>query len=119
LNVPTILAIATLLVMPATLQAGEHGESAEVDRTVTVEATDFDFDPKKIKIEPSTTLKVVLVNKGNVTHSWAVPKLDKKSERIQPGKQTSITLSPEPGWSANWSSNPATDTESRRPVQPH
>lgn len=93
-----LFAIATLVAVPSTLTAGEDGnkdgKASEADRTVTVEATDFDFNPKKIKIELSTTLEIVLVNKGNVTHSWAVPKLDKKSDRIQPGKQTSITLSP-------------------------
>lgn len=89
------LAAAAALVSPTALSAEEEEGEAEADRTVTVTATDFDFSPKTIEIEPSTTLKIVLVNEGNVTHSWAIPELDKKSDRIQPGNETSITLSPE------------------------
>ncbi len=92
------IAVATVFLSPAPLVAADDQENSDADRTVTVEATDFDFSPKKIEIDSSTTLKIVLVNKGNVTHSWAIPELDKKSDRIQPGKQTAITLSPgEPG----------------------
>lgn len=76
---------------PQTALAEEDSES-DADRTVTVEASEFEFTPEKIEIEPSTTLKLKLVNEGNVAHSWAVPKLDAESERIQPGKTTSVML---------------------------
>lgn len=59
--------------------------------------SDFKFTPKKIEIDASTTLEIVLVDKGNVAHSWAIPELDTYSDRIQPGKETSITLNPDPG----------------------
>jgi uncharacterized cupredoxin-like copper-binding protein len=84
-------ALLFAVLAPQTALAEEDSES-DADRTVTVEATEFEFKPEKIEMEPSTTLKLKLVNEGNVAHSWAVPKLDVESERIQPGKTTSVML---------------------------
>ena len=96
---PVAIAATTLVVLPVALQAedDEEGET-DIDRTVTVEATDYDFEPATIETTTSTTLQVVFTNEGNVSHSWAIPELGVVLEPIQPGESTSVTFRPdEPG----------------------
>jgi len=93
----SVTALAVLIVGLAGPVAAEQNDDDNT-KQVTVTATDYDFNPKKIELTAGMTLELKLVNEGNVAHSWSVPKLDADSDRIQPGNSTTVTLKPsEPG----------------------
>lgn len=90
----TIIAALTTFILGLASPVAAEQNGGDETKEVTVTATDYDFNPKKIEMSAGTTLKLKLVNEGNVSHSWSVPKLDTKSDRIQPGKSTTVTLNP-------------------------
>ena len=74
----TLLTLALGLATTAAFAAGEHGGShssvntAEVDRTIRVEAGDMWFDHEKLNIAPGETIKFEIVNTGNVEHEFVI-----------------------------------------------
>lgn len=66
-------------------------ETPEV-RTVTVSATEFSFSPSEIKASAGETLEIVLTNDGTVGHNFAIPELGVSTPVIEPGQQTSLTV---------------------------
>ncbi|MFB6264838.1 MAG: cupredoxin domain-containing protein [Bradymonadaceae bacterium] len=89
----TFTLLAALFVAPSVFAGG----AADVDRTIDVKATDFKFTPDQLQVESGQTIKIVLHNKGNVAHSFALKREngeDQKTDKIQPGKTDSFVFTP-------------------------
>jgi plastocyanin len=56
----------------------QGGEGADVPaaESVTVRASDFEFEPTTIEADPGETVDLEFVNAGNVRHSFTIEELD-------------------------------------------
>lgn len=62
---------------------GKPGDAKNVDRTITVIATEIEFDVKDITVRAGETVRFVLVNKGDQPHEISIGSADEMAEHRQ------------------------------------
>lgn len=62
---------------------GAPGNAKDVDRTITIEASEIAFDVKDIKVKAGETVRFILVNKGEQPHELAIGSTDAMAEHRQ------------------------------------
>lgn len=82
---PSSAIAAMLILIPATAVA----------ETITVNATEFDFEPRTIVVDQGQTLTIVLENDGALSHNLHIPALDVEMTSIQTDGMTRHTFTPE------------------------
>ena len=63
-----------------------------VDRTISVTASEFRFEPSTLSVDPGETVRVELSNDGQIAHNFTITTLDQKTATIQPGKTSRLTF---------------------------
>lgn len=94
-----MLTMMVVMATPGTLTvfAESSAETQPSVKAVEVQMNDNYFNPKAITIPNGTTTTVILKNNGKKEHTFTVKNLGIDAE-VQPGKQTTITVSPkQPG----------------------
>jgi len=61
-------------------------------QSAIVTAKEYSFSPKRIDARVGTTLRITLVNKGTITHNFAIKGLGAQTKTISPGKSATITV---------------------------
>ena len=59
--------------------------AAEGPRTVEVRATEFSFEPSSVAVEQGETVRLKLVNAGNISHNLHLRGVEAKTETVQAG----------------------------------
>lgn len=59
-------------------------------RTVEVTAEEFKFTPATVEVEPGQTVRLKLVNDGNMSHNLHLREQDMKTDTIQAGKTDAL-----------------------------
>ena len=81
--------------------AASNGQRPSDARKVTVEATDFAFDPATITAHPGEKLFIELVNKGDAVHMWQTE--NKPETHVHtPVGETSSKVVQAPGEAGNY-----------------
>ncbi len=62
---------------------GKLGNAKNVDRTITITATEIAFDVKNITVKAGETVRFVLVNKGEQPHELSIGSTDEMAEHRQ------------------------------------
>jgi plastocyanin len=93
------LAVCAALALAGSAFAGDKKDDTsekdeEADKTVTVEATEFKFKPDEFEVAVGSTVQFELVNKGNIAHSFEIPKFDIATDKILADKSTTVTFTP-------------------------
>lgn len=83
-----LLAAASIFAVAGMAQAhadaiGEVGEARNVDRTITITATEIAYDVKDITVRAGETVRFVLVNKGDQPHEFSIGSADEMAEHRQ------------------------------------
>jgi catechol 2,3-dioxygenase-like lactoylglutathione lyase family enzyme len=94
MTIGTFIAVAFVAPMGG-LAGDEDSSQAEADRTVTIEATDSEGSLEEIAVETSTSLKIVLVNRGDTTHGLALPGLGIEGGQVEPEGRISLIVRPD------------------------
>ncbi|HKJ94217.1 MAG TPA: plastocyanin/azurin family copper-binding protein [Gammaproteobacteria bacterium] len=55
-----------------TTVSGHAGKPSEVDRTIAIAAHDIRFDRKRITVQPGTTVRFVITNRGDLVHDFTL-----------------------------------------------
>lgn len=67
-------------------------------RTVEVTAEEFAFKPATVEVEPGETVRLKLVNEGNMSHNLHLREQDMNTDTIQAGKSDTLEFTaPEDG----------------------
>ncbi|GGD28887.1 cupredoxin domain-containing protein [Sinisalibacter lacisalsi] len=76
---PTGTALATALTSAIAMASpghessiGEPGDTAQVDRTITVEMDEMEFSPETIEVQPGETIGFEVVNVGRMVHEFNI-----------------------------------------------
>lgn len=67
-----IVALAALVAACGPGASGGGGGGGATDLNVTVNATEFKYDPNTISASPGQKVNVTLVNKGSVIHTFVI-----------------------------------------------
>lgn len=59
-------------------------------RTIEVEASEFSFRPAEIRVERDETVRLELVNAGQISHNLHLDGVDVKTETVQAGATDTI-----------------------------
>lgn len=59
-------------------------------RTIEIEATEFTFEPSSIEVEQGETVRLKLVNAGNISHNLHLHGVEAKTETVQAGNSDTI-----------------------------
>jgi uncharacterized cupredoxin-like copper-binding protein len=62
---------------------GKPGDAKNVDRTVTIIATEIKYDIEKITVKAGETVRFVLINKGEQPHELSIGSADEMAEHRQ------------------------------------
>ena len=54
------------------MAGGQPGKAADVSRSITVTATEMEFNPKLIKVKAGETIRFTVVNKGELLHELSI-----------------------------------------------
>ncbi len=79
-------ALASALALAALAPAAVAGDV----RTVEITATEFAFEPSKIDVEQGETVRLKLVNQGNLSHNLHLHGVDTKTETVQGGASDTV-----------------------------
>lgn len=91
-------AIFTMLTTLLGIVVAGCSEAPPETKVVTLEATEFAFEPQRIEAEPGQTLRIRLVNQGAVSHNLHIADAKVGSETIQTdGSDTFEFTAPESG----------------------
>lgn len=63
----------------AEMSIGHKGIAKDVNRTITIEASEIAFDVKNIDVKAGETIRFVLINKGEQPHELALGSADEQS----------------------------------------
>jgi uncharacterized cupredoxin-like copper-binding protein len=89
------LLLAGLLVSacagPGTQAGGNQPDAAQ---QVTVQMTEFKFDPATLTVQQDRPVVVTLRNTGSVPHDFAVPELNVHSQNVAPGQTGRVEFTP-------------------------
>ena len=72
---------------------GNTSTASPGGNAVSVEADDFDFDPKELQTDTGQPLTVKIENSGKATHTFTIDDLD-IDETVSPGEEATVTLTP-------------------------
>jgi plastocyanin len=88
-----ILFLTAVAVMAVLLSAcgGGAGGGGGTPLTVSINATEFKFDPGTINATPGQTINLTVKNNGSVQHTWALATANVKLT-IDPGKTATATF---------------------------
>ena len=99
------LPLACLALVAAALVAAACGDDEEETapqdtstaspggNAVSVEADDFDFDPKELQTDTGQPLTVKIENSGKATHTFTIDDLN-IDETLSPGQEATVTITP-------------------------
>lgn len=73
-------------------QAKEAVMEKKEEKTFAVEAVNFAFSPKEIKVKKGESVKVVLTNKGSFPHDFVIDELNVKTKQIKAGETDEVTF---------------------------
>ena len=90
-----IVAVAALVAACGPGNAGSGGGGGTSPLNVTVNATEFKYDPNTITAKVGQTVNVTFVNKGSVKHTFVIDALK-------------VNISADPGQTVNGSFTPTT-----------
>lgn len=62
---------------------GKPGDAKKVDRTITITATEIEFDVKDVTVKAGETVRFVLINKGEQPHELSIGSTDEMAEHRQ------------------------------------
>ncbi len=62
---------------------GKPGDTTNVDRTITIVATEIEFDVKNVTVKAGETVRFILVNKGEQSHELSIGSADEMAEHRQ------------------------------------
>lgn len=69
--------------------SGHAGKPSEVDRTIAITARDIRFDRKRITVQPGTTVRFVITNRGELVHDFTLgPLAVQRAHRREMAKMT-------------------------------
>ena len=99
------LPLACLALVAAALVAAACGDDEEETTpqntstaspggtAVSVEADDFDFDPRELQTDTGQPLTVKIENSGKATHTFTIDDLN-IDETLSPGQEATVTITP-------------------------
>ncbi len=92
---------------------GEPGDAGAVDRTIEVDADEFEFTPDEIEVSPGETIEFVVTNAGQVQHEFSIGTDHAHHSAGEHGAATGSTGPIDPGDSATlvWSFPDEGETE--------
>lgn len=64
-------------------------------QTVTLEATEFAFQPKTLRVKKGQTVTLTLKNMGKMPHDWVVDELGARTKVIASGDMDTIEFTPQ------------------------
>lgn len=85
------LAIALGLMLMALTPA----ESADGVRTITISASEFKFEPSEIRVEQGDAVRIILVNKGALSHNLHLRDAKPKTKTLQTGASDALKFTAE------------------------
>lgn len=71
---------------PSSQESPRAGEAAEL----LLEAKEYSFEPSNLSVKKGQTVKLILVNKGNISHDFAIEGTDIKTQMVGPGDNVTI-----------------------------
>jgi uncharacterized cupredoxin-like copper-binding protein len=96
-----LFVLAGGLLVPAVLAAcNSPAGAAGGTQQVTVQATEFRFDPATVTVKAGAPVQLTLRNMGTQVHDWTVDNLGGQKVQVvaQPGQSSNITFTPtQPG----------------------
>lgn len=57
---------------PHANKIGEPGTAAEVDRTISIDMTDSEFDPSTVNVSAGDTIRFIVKNSGELVHEFNI-----------------------------------------------
>lgn len=79
---------------PSTSELPSEG-SVKIAREITIEASEYKFNPSEITVKKGETVKLTLKNEGTMPHNWTIEKMGGASiDTTKAGESSSITLTP-------------------------
>jgi uncharacterized cupredoxin-like copper-binding protein len=66
----------------------------ETTEAITVEGSEFSFNPSEITVQEGEEVSIAFKNVGTLAHNITIGDLGLKSETIQPGQTAIITFTP-------------------------
>ena len=79
----------TPIVTPTPTPAETPSGDEETVREITIEATEFSFSTEEISVKKGEKIKLILVNKGKMSHDFVVERMNVTTELAGPGKSVS------------------------------
>jgi len=94
-----LLALPVAVSLPAALHAepGHGGDTGSedfvrVEESITIEASEFRFEPSRLEIPVGTEVAITLENEGAIAHNLFVVEPEKQTTTIQSSNETSFTV---------------------------
>ena len=80
-------------------EGGATPEASPVESAIgsAVCTVDIAFDPKELSIAANTDVTVTITNKGNLQHDFAIDALGIKTDLLNAGNSTTVTINAAPG----------------------
>jgi plastocyanin len=78
---------------PEASPSGGEAMTAE-EKTVTVEGSEFKFNPMAITLTKGEKVKIVFKNAGNYPHNLTIADLNVMTKTIQPGQSDTVEFTP-------------------------
>ena len=83
--------LTTLVVIGSASAWSAHSQTV-APVSITVKAGEFYFTLSKTSIPKPGTVKFTVINKGTITHDFAIPSLNKTTRMLQPHQQQVLTV---------------------------
>ncbi|MBO8142425.1 MAG: cupredoxin domain-containing protein [Firmicutes bacterium] len=86
------LALAAVVVVGGLVLARsmqDRGAPAAITE-ITVEGTEYAFDPEEITVNRGDTVKIVFRNTGTIEHDWSIPDWDVGTAVVAPGQEATL-----------------------------
>ncbi len=78
---------------PPTTESNET-PTTESPNVITVEGSEFTFNPSEITLDEGTAVTIIFKNVGTIAHNFTIGELGIATDTIQPGEAAEITFTP-------------------------
>ncbi len=89
------LVSVVLIVAGVVLGQSGSGSSAVPQSTVTIHASDMQFDLSTITAKAGQPITITLVNNDSMAHAFAIDALNVYTDTIEPNQSASVTFTPQ------------------------
>lgn len=84
-----VLAVVAVLLGRSMMAPAKPGVSA-----VTVEGTEYRFDPEELRVNAGETVRITFRNTGVIEHDWSVPELEVGTSTVPAGQEATVEFRP-------------------------